>query len=270
MENPTFHLEGLIRDKEETEDFTGPLSLILMLLSKNKIEIRDLRIADILDQYLDYIAKMQEMDLDVASEFVQMASYLVYLKTRTLLAGEEEVDELQELMSSLEKLRCQDVYVQLKAVTPALSAMSQQGSLLFSKTPEPLKSKNGEYRYQHEGWELLSALLAVFTRADAAGTPERGVLVPKRIVYNVHDKCAQLLSLLGSGGPRPLREIYEMSGSRSEVVATFLSVLELCSAGTLLVCEGEDGLTVSLAEGAELRVPDFETPDEAPDSGDLQ
>ena len=134
MENPTFHLEGLIRDKDETEDFTGPLSLILMLLSKNKIEIRDLHIADILDQYLDYIAKMQEMDLDVASEFVQMASYLVYLKTRTLLAGEEEVDELQELMSSLEKLRCQDVYVQLKAVTPALSAMSQQGSPIPTAT----------------------------------------------------------------------------------------------------------------------------------------
>ena len=109
-----------------------------------------------------------------------------------------------------------------------------------------------------------------WVRGEGTIGRERGVLVPKRIVYNVHDKCAQLLSLLGSGGPRPLRELYEMSGSRSEVVATFLSVLELCSAGTLLVREGENGLTVSLAEGAELRVPDFETPDEAPDSGDLQ
>jgi len=262
MENPTFHLEGLIHDKDETEDFTGPLSLILMLLSKNKIEIRDLRIADILDQYLAYLARMQEMDLDVASEFVQMASYLVYLKTRTLLAGEEEVDELEELMSSLEKLKCQDAYVRIKSVTPALSAMSQQGCLLFSKTPEPLKAKNGEYRYQHESWELLSALLEVFTRSDAPGGPERGVLVPKRIVYNVHDKCAQLIAMLGAGGAKPLRELYEMSGSRSEVVATFLSILELCSAGTFWVSEGEDGLTVSLAEGAEARLPDTVLPDE--------
>ena len=68
----------------------------------------------------------------------------------------------------------------------------------------------------------------------------------------------------------PPRSPPSAAGSRSEVVATFLSVLELCSAGTLLVREGENGLTVSLAEGAELRVPDFETPDEAPDSGDLQ
>ena len=88
MENPTFHLEGIIKSKNEMEDFEGPLSLILMLLAKNKIEIRDIRISDILDQYLDYISKMQEMDLEVASEFVQMASHLVYIKTRSLLTGE--------------------------------------------------------------------------------------------------------------------------------------------------------------------------------------
>ncbi len=258
MEDLTFHLEGVVREKNEMEDFTGPLSLILMLLSKDKIEIRDLKIADILEQYLDWLSKMQEMDLDVASEFVQMASYLVYLKTRTLLAGEEEVDELEELMSSLEKLKCQDAYVRLKTVTPELLAMSQQGTLLFSKTPEPLKAANGTYRYQHEPWELLSALLTVFTRSDAPGGLEKGILVPKRIIYNVHDKCAQLLELLKAGGARPLRELYDMSKSRSEVVATFLSVLELCSAGTLFVTNAGEGLSVSLREGAPAVLPEMD------------
>ena len=56
-----------------------------MLLSKNKIEIRDIRISDILDQYLDYLEKMQQMDLEIASEFVQMAAHLLYIKTRMLL-----------------------------------------------------------------------------------------------------------------------------------------------------------------------------------------
>lgn len=259
MDYPTFHLEGLIHDKDETEDFTGPLSLILMLLSKNKIEIRDLRIADILDQYLDYIAKMQEMDLDVASEFVQMASYLVYLKTRTLLAGEEEeVDELADLMSSLEKLRCQDAYVRIKSVAPELSAMSQRGTLLFSKTPEPLKPVNGTYRYHHESWELLSALLEVFTRTETPGGAQRPVLLPKRIIYNVRDKCAQLFELLKAEGPKPLRTLYEMSRSRSELVATFLSVLELCSKGALFVSEESGVFTASLREGAGTVLPDFD------------
>ena len=89
MENPNFYLEGVVRDKSEMQDFEGPLSLILMLLSKNKIEIRDIVISDILDQYLAYLDEMQSMDLEIASEFVQMASHLLYIKTRMLLTQEE-------------------------------------------------------------------------------------------------------------------------------------------------------------------------------------
>ena len=63
MENPNFFLEGIVRDRDELQDFEGPLSLILLLLSKNKIEIRDISISDILDQYLEYLDKMQSMDL---------------------------------------------------------------------------------------------------------------------------------------------------------------------------------------------------------------
>ena len=91
MENPTFYLEGIVKEKNELQDFNGPLSLILMLLSKNKIEIRDIKISEILDQYLEYLAEMERMDLEIASEFVQMASHLLYIKTKMLLAGEKEV-----------------------------------------------------------------------------------------------------------------------------------------------------------------------------------
>ena len=77
MEDPNFYLEGVLHEKDELKDFEGPLSLILMLLQKNKIEIRDIRISEILDQYLEYLNKMQEMDLEIASEFVRMASYLL-------------------------------------------------------------------------------------------------------------------------------------------------------------------------------------------------
>ena len=101
MENPNFFLEGIVKEKNELQDFEGPLSLILMLLAKNKIEIRDIRISDILDQYLEYLDKMQSMDMEVASEFVQMAAHLLYIKTRMLLAGDKEVSELEVLMESL-------------------------------------------------------------------------------------------------------------------------------------------------------------------------
>ena len=97
--DPTFFLEGVVHEKSDMVDFEGPLSLILLLLSKNKIEIRDIPIAEITDQYLEYLNAMEKLDLDIASEFVQMASYLLYIKTRMLLTEEKEISEfLQSLL----------------------------------------------------------------------------------------------------------------------------------------------------------------------------
>ena len=90
MSDPTFRLEGVVHERDSLADFEGPLSLILQLLSKNKIEIRDISVSEILDQYLAYLDEMQRMDLEVASEFLEMASRLVYIKTVMLLPRHEE------------------------------------------------------------------------------------------------------------------------------------------------------------------------------------
>lgn len=66
IQEPSYHLEGVVHARDELEDFTGPLDLILMLLAKDKIEIRDIQISQLLDQYLAYLQKMQEMDLEIA------------------------------------------------------------------------------------------------------------------------------------------------------------------------------------------------------------
>ena len=97
---------------ETLQDFEGPLDLILFLLSKNKIEIQDIPIALILDQYLAYLEKRQQMDLEVASEFVTMAAHLMYIKTRMLLSIEDEEaqNEMDELIKSLEEDRIWDEY----------------------------------------------------------------------------------------------------------------------------------------------------------------
>ena len=105
LNDPTFRLEGVVKIKNELEDFEGPLALILQLLSKNKIEIRDIRISDIVDQYMAYLEEMERMDLEIASEFVSMASHLLYIKAKSLLVAEQEISELEEHMASLEKLK---------------------------------------------------------------------------------------------------------------------------------------------------------------------
>lgn len=240
MENPNFFLEGIVKEKNQLQDFEGPLSLILMLLSKNKIEIRDIKIADILDQYLEYLDKMQSMDLEVASEFVQMAAHLLYIKTRTLLAGDEEVSELEVLMASLEQLKCRDVFTAVQKVTPELKKASELGLLYYAKLPEPLPKTAREYEYRHEPVDLLKALYGIYSRGGKTPEPDISHAVPRRIVYSVRDKSYQILLRLKEGGTT-LQALYRDCGSRSEIVATFVSILELCSMGSIHISrEGED------------------------------
>ncbi|MCD7844262.1 MAG: segregation/condensation protein A [Oscillospiraceae bacterium] len=240
METPTFHLEGVIKSKEEMQDFEGPLTLILMLLSKNKIEIRDIKIADILDQYLDWLNQMQRMDLEVASEFVQMASHLVYIKTKTLLAGTEEVSELELLISSLEQLRCRDAFAAVKEVIPALGKSMEAGALLFSTPQEPMP-KYGAYDYSHRPWELLAALAGMLQKGVPVPEEESRVPVPRPILYSVRDKSRQLIELLSGRKTASLRELYALAASRSELVATFISLLEMCSMGSVTIDPAEEG-----------------------------
>ena len=146
MSEPSYHLEAVVRNREEREDFTGPLDLILMLLSKNKIEIRDIQISSLLDQYLAWLDRMKEMDLEVASEFVQMASHLTYIKTRMLLTSDrEEVSELATLVEALEKLQNRDILNAVKAVAPELDSRSKAGFLLHTKEPTQEVGTRWEY-----------------------------------------------------------------------------------------------------------------------------
>ena len=248
MEDLTFHLEGVVKTKEEAQNFDGPLALILMLLSKNKIEIRDIQISLILEQYLDYIAQMREMDLEVASEFAQMAAHLMYIKTKTLLAGEQEVSELEQLMSSLERLKCKDAYVAIREVVPGLAQASARGLRLFTKRPEPYPA--ARYQYRHSGEELFGALAPLLLRFGGKEEPEEDApLVPRPIVYGVREKSLQLIDLLRERGAVTLESLFAMSGSRSELVATFLSVLELCSLGSLTLSQDGDDIVVGFIGG---------------------
>lgn len=250
MENPSFFLEGVVREKNELQDFEGPLSLILMLLQKNKIEIRDIKIAEILDQYLAYLDQMQQMDLEIASEFVQMASHLLYIKTKTLLSDDEkEVSELELLMASLEQLRSKDVYEAVRQVTPAMKSAAEQGMLYYSRMQEPLPKEGLAYDYRHEPVDLLRALLGVYSRGVKAR--ERDLLapvIPSRIIYSVRDKSREILGRLRAASCS-LRELYRGCASRSEVVATFLSVLELCSMGSIRLIRSGDDFSVEFSGG---------------------
>lgn len=142
MDEPRYHLGSVVHAKGETlEDFDGPLDVILLLLSKNKIEIQDIQISAILEQYLAYLDEMKRMDMEIASEFIAMASYLMYIKTRMLLSKaeqEEAQSEMDKLVESLQKRQRQDAYQQIQKAAKQLGARMSWASACLPRARSPI------------------------------------------------------------------------------------------------------------------------------------
>ena len=168
MEQPQYHLQNVVHAKQTLEDFDGPLDVILLLLSKNKIEIQDISISSILEQYLAWLDERKRMDMEVASEFIAMASHLMYIKTRMLLSEAEKAEaesEMEELIASLRQRQRKDAYEQIKIACGALALRNDIGLGMFPKQPEPLR-RDQTYRYQHDRQDLLDALAAMQDRSQ--------------------------------------------------------------------------------------------------------
>ena len=167
MNEPIYHLENVVHAKAEAlEDFDGPLDVIFLLLSKNKIEIQDVSISSILEQYLAYLDEMKRMDVEIASEFTAMASHLMLIKTKMLLSAaeqEEAMSEMELLIQSLEQRQRKDAYEKIRAAAGFLAQRNEFGLGLFTKGPEPLQ-KDHTYRYSHDREDLLAALASIEER----------------------------------------------------------------------------------------------------------
>jgi len=254
METPVFRLEGIVRTKNEMSDFEGPLALILQLLSKDKIEIKDISISLILEQYLDYLKGMAGLDLDIASEFVAMASHLTYIKTKMLLSGGAEVSELEQLISSLEELRRSDLYIQIRAAAETFSGMYNSGGVMMSGPPEYLPADT-EYKYIHHSGDLLEAIFQVIGRENAIMSSINPVepVYPHRVVFSIPEKISEITERLRQRRSMDARTLFYESGSRTELIATFIAVLELCKVGSIIITGSRDNITITYTDaGREL------------------
>lgn len=248
MENPVFKLEKVVRSKEEEmQDFEGPLDLILFLLSKNKMEIQDISISLICDQYIGWLERRQKMDLEVASEFVAMASHLVYIKTRMLLSIEDEEaqSEMDALIQSLEERRRNEKYIRVKAITQKLGPMSEFGRNIITRNPEPVK-RGKIYEYDQEKADLILAMAEIQNRSERSLPPPKTAFqeIVQHEPYPVESKAREILRRLKEQGITRFRLLFQGNKSRSEVVATFLAVLELCRARVLHLAGSETDCTV--------------------------
>ena len=255
MESPVYHLEGVVKAKDtDMEDFVGPLDLILHLLSKNKMEIKDIQISLILEQYLAWMDQRKELDLEVASEFVTMASHLIYIKTRMLLSihDEEALSEMEQLIASLEAHQRNENYLKIKDIAPRLGERYAYGRDFLTKEPEPLK-KDTTYRYVHQPDDLLRAMTQVLGRTDNKLPPPVSAFqgIVGREPYPVADKATEILKRLLHFGVTRFRALFKGNRSRSEIVATFIAVLELCKASRLRLAGTEEDCTVTSTQSGE-------------------
>ena len=233
MGEPQYRLEGIVHTRsEEMEDFEGPLDVIFLLLSKNKIEIQDVSITAILDQYLGYLDEMKRLDMEIASEFITMASHLMLIKTKMLLSAAEQQeaeDELDLLRQSLVERRRKEAMEQIRKAVSVLEPRNDIGRCIFTKDPEPLKRAQG-YRYQHEPADLIRALNAMIERSENQLPPPtanfKGIVGKEP--YPVTRKSAEVLRHLILRGVERLKNLFRGNKTRSEIVATFLAILELC------------------------------------------
>jgi len=249
LEAPIYHLDKVVKDKAEgLEDFDGPLDLILHLLSKNKIEIRDIQISLLLDQYLEWMEKRERLNLEVASEFVAMAAHLVYIKTRMLLSvnDEEAMSEMEQLMAALEAHQYHESYLRIKGIVGELSRRYEYGRDYISKPPEAVRTDK-TYRYVHNKRDLVTAMRSVLSRLDERMTPSEAAFegIVGREPYPVSEKARAIVERLVQFGVTRFRALFQTSQSRSEVVAAFLAILELCKAGQIYLAGTADDCTVT-------------------------
>ncbi len=170
MERPVYYIKGVVQEKnQDAGDFVGPLDLILHLLRKHKIAIRDIPLADLLEQYLAWMSARQAMDLEVAGEFIEMASHLMLLKTKMLLKEED-----QEALSEMEELK-----------------VNLGQSVSYRKNVTATDDRDGEITFSIDSsavnLEEEGTYTIVYTATDSSGnttTVERKIHVMSTLVVN--------------------------------------------------------------------------------------
>lgn len=217
------------------ENFEGPLDLLLNLVAKNKIDIYDIPIAELLEQYMEQIDLMREADMDVASEFLEMAARLVYIKTASLLPRQEdEEDPRMELTGLLLE------YQQCKAAAEKLREMAAFNTV--TRPPEELPA-DFIYKRLHDPRELGQALRAAWGKGKSLMPPKPesfSALVSARIV-SVASQTVYVLRTLWKRGSIAYRALFAEKEERSARVAVFLALLELVKNRRVRV-EGEGDL----------------------------
>ena len=212
--------------KFKINDFEGPLDLLLHLIKESKMDIFNIEIVSLTNQYLDFISHMEELNLSIASSYLVMASELMYMKSNYLLPrpekeDEDEIDAKEELINRLIE------YKKYKETTPILKQLEEERKDLFTKSTSSLKEfKSDEIKLGED--VTLDDLLKAFSRFLERKNYEKPIstkVTTKEI--SVEERKEYIREYISKRGNVKFTDLFE-EYSKDLVVATFLSILDMC------------------------------------------
>lgn len=214
-------------DKLLIGDFEGPLDLLLHLIKKSKMEIFDIEISEITNQYIKYIEEMNELNLDIASEYLVMAAELIEMKSRKLLPNSnEEEDEVEEENPEEELKRRLIEYKKYKESTDVFRNLENNRLSYFTKAPESLK-KYSDDKLVNDGSVGINDLLDAFQKLlerQEYNKPMSTRIARKEL--SVKERVSIIRDILKEKKKISFVELFD-DFSKPYVVVTFLSVLEM-------------------------------------------
>ena len=220
--------------KIKVADFEGPFDLLLHLIKKNKMDIYNIEIYKITNQYLRYLDEMKEMDLEITSEFIVIAATLIEIKSKSLLPKVKVEDENEEDIENKLKLRLIE-YKQIKAVSSFFKERHINSGEIYSKKPEIIEIEEEKAPKSNEDIFKNLTLIDLYNIynniLDTYHNKQNNInLVQRKIYtdkYKVEDKMKELLDRFNNTNIIEFRTIIKESESKLETVVTFLALLEL-------------------------------------------
>ena len=220
------------------KEFDGPLDLLLTLISNAKIDIQDIFVSQITEQYLETMALVDELDMDSASEFLQMAATLLEIKSRAMLPKPPKPEDPDELSPEEALIRQLEEYRRFKEVSARMHQLEEEARALLTKLPEeyPLPPPNIEITGLTLE-KLIRAYLKVLDRAERAEADDRMASREiRRDTFTVSGCMARISRMVRRGSCR-FSQLFDEDCTRQEVVTMFLALLELIKLNRLRVTQ---------------------------------
>src|ERR1041385_5046888 len=242
--------------KVKFEVFEGPLDLLLYLIRKEEVDIYEVNLTSLATQFIDYIETMRMLDLEIAGEFLVMAATLMYIKSRELLPADQQVQvdgEEEGEDPRWELIRQLVEYKKFKDAAAQLQVLETRQENIFPRLPGKLEflSDAPAPRPDVSIFDLLNAvngILQRFTKRE----DQRDIYEDK---WTVSEKIEHLMRLVVVRGRLNFSELFESAGSRSEVVCTFLALLELIRLKQLVCSQSEAFGEIEISRGAAPAMP---------------